>query len=184
MDLSGLFRDTAVVDVLMQSLLPAQSAALTVADVELLWLTTDYFMTLGAKAAPLSLVCTIWDLCFLHGPPGVFAAFLALVSLRFKPRANEDATLIINDFREASRSADPCKIAREALRLLCKGVSDRLILELRGTLTLGQSHSLSYSTYSAGGELMNSAMSTMTQSTSAFATPTVFSRSTDFKPAD
>ena len=33
MDLSGLFRDTAVVDVLMQSLLPAQSAALTVADV-------------------------------------------------------------------------------------------------------------------------------------------------------
>ena len=78
--IGGLFRDVATADALLQTRAPAVAAKLAVAQCPLLWLTTDYFLTLHAREAPLQLLCRLWDQCFLHGPRAVFAGILALLS--------------------------------------------------------------------------------------------------------
>ena len=50
-DLHGLFRDTGVADILIQSFLPRHALAFEKADIQVLWFTVDYFMTLGSNAA-------------------------------------------------------------------------------------------------------------------------------------
>merc|ERR1719487_2910850 len=61
-DLHGLFRDTAVADVLLHTFLPDTAAGVYLSEVQLLWLTTDFFLTLGAKDLPAPQLLRLWDL--------------------------------------------------------------------------------------------------------------------------
>jgi len=140
-DLHGLFRDTAVMDVLMQTFLPAQFEALSTASIQPLWLTVDYFLTLGTKVAPLAIVVRLWDFCFLHGPRSLFCGLLAQLDLFFQAplREEDDAETLIDNYRTASRKGDPEEFAMHLFNFLHTregGISGDLVEGLR--FTLGQ----------------------------------------------
>lgn len=144
-DLQGLFRDTAVADVLLQTFLPAHVTALAASGCELLWLTTDYFITIGTKDMPFSLVLRLWDFCFLHGVRALFAGFMAHLELSFPvpERSNDhegawDFEAAVAAYAAASRKADPEAFAsrlRGFLHHRQGGISEELITELRSTFS-------------------------------------------------
>jgi len=140
-DLHGLFRDIAVADVLVQTFLPAHAAVMSAAGVQLLWLTADYFVTLGAKFYALPLIVRLWDLCFLHGPRALFCGLLAQLELHFPADLKEcntmDAEELIGAYRCSSERADPEVFASRTLSFLHHrqgGVSTDLVNGLRSTL--------------------------------------------------
>lgn len=139
-DLHGLFRDTAVADVLVQTFLPAHAAAFVNAEIQLLWLTADFFLTMGAKNASLPLIVRLWDFSFLHGARGLFSGLLAHLELFF-PVPTEgksvDSEDLIRTYRKASRNGDPEQFASRLHYFLHErqgGVSDELIAGLRSAL--------------------------------------------------
>eukprot|EP00927_Polykrikos_kofoidii_P047543 TRINITY_DN41759_c0_g1_i1.p1 TRINITY_DN41759_c0_g1~~TRINITY_DN41759_c0_g1_i1.p1 ORF type:complete len:1283 (+),score=164.96 TRINITY_DN41759_c0_g1_i1:113-3961(+) len=142
-DLHGLYRDTAVTAVLLQTFLPSHARALDGAEIELMWITTDYFLTLGAKDAPLSLIVRLWDLCFLNGPAAIFCGLLTKLDLFLPvPAAGEsvDAEALMTVYKEAGRMAcrgDPEAISTRLLEFLRErngGVTAELVAGLRTTL--------------------------------------------------
>merc|ERR1719313_3294018 len=134
--LSGLFRDATVADWLLNSGnvgLPQKAEQLREAGVELIWLATDFFLTLAAKDASLALVVRFWDLTFLHGPAAMFSGLLALLDLCLP---SVDETLapeeLIEKYRAECRALDPTVYATRVLVFLHKGgVSNELVNDLR-----------------------------------------------------
>jgi len=138
-DLHGLFRDTAAADVLVQTFLPEHASAMASSGFEMLWITVDYFMTLGSKDAPLAFVVRLWDLCFLHGPRALFSGLLALVELFFQVScgASTDAEEVLGDFRRAYQVGDPEVLASQLLRFLHEPprcISAELVAGLRSSM--------------------------------------------------
>lgn len=108
-DLRGLFRDTAVVDVLIGTYLPSHARALSDAGIETMWIVSHYFLTLGSRDAPLPITVRLWDLCFLHGPRALFAGILAHLELFFPIPSGDaealDAQVLIPMYKEATALA-------------------------------------------------------------------------------
>jgi len=136
-DLHGLFRDTAVADVLLNTFAPSVAGALSSTN-QLLWLATEYFLALGTKRMPLAVVVRLWDLCFLHGPRAIFAGFLASLQLYFP---SGDGTLELDSmmafYSEALMASDPeafCNMVLDLLHERQGGVSAGLVLALRAML--------------------------------------------------
>merc|ERR1719313_2019455 len=134
--LSGLFRDATVADWLLNSGnvgLPQKAEQLREAGVELIWLATDFFLTLAAKDASLALVVRFWDLTFLHGPAAMFSGLLALLDLCL-PRVdgNTCPEELITKYRVACRELDPTVYATRVLRYIhTGGITNDLVEELR-----------------------------------------------------
>ena len=75
------FANYKVAEAFVTSMLPQRAEQLHDAGVELIWLTTDFFLTLAARDLSLRLVVRFWDLTFLHGPAAMFSGLLALLDL-------------------------------------------------------------------------------------------------------
>eukprot|EP00930_Biecheleria_cincta_P043709 TRINITY_DN29998_c0_g1_i1.p1 TRINITY_DN29998_c0_g1~~TRINITY_DN29998_c0_g1_i1.p1 ORF type:complete len:906 (+),score=175.51 TRINITY_DN29998_c0_g1_i1:23-2740(+) len=144
-DLHGLFRDTAVADILVQTFLPAHAAAFSAAGIEMLWFTVDYFITLGSDA-PLPLVASLWDLVFLHGSPALFSGLLAMLELFFPlAKASEgfEAEDLMRSYKASLLEASAECFASTLLRFLNEyqgGISVELVDGLRSSVSgAGQS---------------------------------------------
>ncbi|CAJ1331370.1 unnamed protein product, partial [Effrenium voratum] len=120
-DLHGLFRDTGVADILIQTFLPRHALAFESAGIEVLWFTVDYFLTLGSAGASLPFIACLWDLCFLWGPRAVFSGFLASLDLYFPLSAikeNADAEEQLQRYKAALAEASPDGFAQRAAEFL------------------------------------------------------------------
>ncbi|CAK9058822.1 Small G protein signaling modulator 3 (RUN and TBC1 domain-containing protein 3) [Durusdinium trenchii] len=141
-DLHGLFRDTGVADILIQSFLPRHAMAFETAGIQVIWFTVDYFLTLGSNATSLPFIAGLWDLCFLWGPRALFSGFLAMLDLYFEiPRTEEeleDSELLMKKFKAALAEASPDGFAAQTAEFLHErqgGISDELISTLRDQVT-------------------------------------------------
>jgi hypothetical protein len=136
--LSGLFRDAEVAEAFMKRWLKERVEQLQKAGVELIWLATDFFLTLAAKDASLALVVRFWDLTFLHGPAAMFSGLLALLDLCL-PRTDEilGPEELICKYRAECRTLDPTVFATRVLVFLSEGgVTNEEVEALRsGTAT-------------------------------------------------
>merc|ERR1712185_22979 len=83
--LPGYIRDTAVLGALVHLHLPEVHLKMEAADVPVLALALDHFITLTAKNWPIGAAVRLWDLIFLEGTPAVFGSFLALLELYALP---------------------------------------------------------------------------------------------------
>eukprot|EP00931_Biecheleriopsis_adriatica_P073683 TRINITY_DN47922_c0_g1_i1.p1 TRINITY_DN47922_c0_g1~~TRINITY_DN47922_c0_g1_i1.p1 ORF type:complete len:896 (+),score=205.69 TRINITY_DN47922_c0_g1_i1:39-2726(+) len=158
-DLHGLFRDTAVSDILVKTFLPAHATAFAAAGIEVLWLSVDYFITLGADA-PLPLVASLWDLCFLHGARAIFGGFLAFLELFFpllpdspgwvggrsdrscSSEAELDPEKLLHGYKAALLEAPPDAFAARVLDFINVrqgGVTAELVDGLRSSVGAGAS---------------------------------------------
>jgi len=141
--LEGLFRDTAVADALLQTYLPGHAVALESVDVRLIWITADFFLSLGTKVADFGMVVRLWDFIMHHGPRGLFAGLLALLTLYFPvredgsqpPEADAEEMLLL--YRANIRDGVPQDLADVIVDLLYEqqgGLSRELVLELRSSI--------------------------------------------------
>eukprot|EP00811_Abedinium_folium_P033806 NODE_6741_length_1643_cov_3.528364.p1 GENE.NODE_6741_length_1643_cov_3.528364~~NODE_6741_length_1643_cov_3.528364.p1 ORF type:complete len:428 (+),score=112.58 NODE_6741_length_1643_cov_3.528364:134-1285(+) len=147
-DLHGLHRDTAVVDALLQAYLPVHCTALTEAGVDLLWISAEYFLTLGASNSPLELLVRLWDLCFLHGPRALFCCLTVQLELFFPVGGAADAAeahepeALVRAYREARQQARSCTVELFSVRVLHflherqGGIAAAVIAELRSEFEL------------------------------------------------
>lgn len=143
--LAGLYRDTAVADVLLETFLPGYMPALRACDCDLLWICTDYFLTVGTKDMSFAVVLRLWDFCFLHGPRALFAGLLAHLELCFPTLAAEDPDrnnfeAVMEAFAATSQAMNPETFAarlQSFLHYRQGGISEELIVALRDTLSDG-----------------------------------------------
>lgn len=138
-DLHGLFRDTAVAEVLMQTLLPRHAAVIEATGVQLLWLAIDFFLTLSVKGVPLAHALRFWDLCFLYGPRAIFCGFLAYLEVCFPTTHHReaDAEEMLCEYRTALHGGDSQTLIVSMSEFLHRrngGVSEQLVEGLRATL--------------------------------------------------
>jgi len=143
-DLEGLFRDTAVMDALLQTFLPIHATALDTVGLNLLWLCTDYFLSMGTKVGHLGIVVRLWDFILRHGPCGLFAGLLALLAL-YLPLQDDgtvephlDSEDMLAEFRKNLRDGTPQDVADAIMDILHEqqgGLSSQLVVELRCALT-------------------------------------------------
>jgi hypothetical protein len=118
-------------------MLPQRAEQIQRAGIELIWLATDFFLTLAAKDTSLPLVVRFWDLTFLHGPAAMFSGLLALLDLCL-PRMEEPICPeeMISMYRAECRALDPTVYATRVLVYMHSGgVTNELVEELRMVLS-------------------------------------------------
>jgi len=80
--MSGLLRDVAVLDALLQLELPLIHARLVEIDLPLIWIAAEPLLTLfSSELKSIDSVCRLWDFFLVEGICAPFAVFLAYVEL-------------------------------------------------------------------------------------------------------
>jgi len=144
--MSGLLRDVAVLDALLQLELPLIHARLAEINLPLIWIAAEPLLTLfSSELMSIESVCRLWDFFLVEGVCAPFAVFLAYVELAYEQNflqssAAEDA---LGPFR--SLLGDTHLVATGVLRrassflatkLSGGGLNETLLEKLRGEVCI------------------------------------------------
>jgi len=103
-ELTGLIRDVTVLEVLLGQHFPDTHQALTEAEIPILWIVSESFLTFLTKDWPLYRVLHFWDIIFSHGIRALYSIQLVLLNVFF-PKIEEIKALIVR-----FKGNDPVKV--------------------------------------------------------------------------